>query len=236
MNTKLSLRQTGILAGVFYLLTFVSIPTLSLFKAMHEPGFMLGNDRDSPAIIGSILEVIVALSGIATAVILYPVLKKQNKVAALGLVAVRILEAGTIFLGVVFIQAVTSLHQHGAGIESMTIGQTLVTLYDRTFIIGQSLLPAFNDLLLGYLFFKSRLIPRWLSVIGMIGAFPLIGADLALQFGLIGREDAIGGIAAIPVAFFEFSVGVYLTFWGFKPSNITQKKSWSSEFPNIALL
>lgn len=124
-------RKVFLAAGIFYLLTFVSIPTLSLYAPLHKPGYMLQPGNDNPVIVGGLLEIIVALSGIATAVILYPLLKKYGNRLALGLVASRILEASTMFAGVAFLLTVVSLHQQGAGAQ--VTSQALVTLYDRIF-------------------------------------------------------------------------------------------------------
>ena len=216
-----SLRKTALAAGALYLLTFVSIPTLALYGAIHDPNYIVGRGPDTEVIIGGILEIIVALAGIGTAVALYPVLRKQNEGIALGFVGSRILEAGTIFAGVAFLLTVVALRQAGAGADAVIIGQTLVTLYDRIFLIGQSFMPAVNDLLLGFLLYQSRLVPRSLSLIGLIGAILLVAGDIAVLFGLIGQHAPSTALAAIPVALFEFSLGVWLVVKGFKPSPIT---------------
>lgn len=211
-----SLRKTSLAAGLFYLLTFVSIPTLSLYSAIHEPAYIMGSGSDTPVIIGGLLEIIVALACIATAVVLYPVLKKQHEGLALGLVASRVLEASTIFVGVAFLLSVVSLRQAGVGADGIVASQTLVALYDRIFLLGQSFLPAINDLILGLLLYHSRLVPRFLAMIGIIGAVPLVVGYLAILFGLIERNSPIAGLAALPVAVFEFSLGVYLVVKGFR--------------------
>ncbi|HMI68239.1 MAG TPA: DUF4386 domain-containing protein [Cyclobacteriaceae bacterium] len=216
-----SLRKTALAAGALYLLTFVSIPTLALYGAIHDPNYIVGRGPDTEVIIGGILEIIVALAGIGTAVALYPVLRKQNEGVALGLVGSRVLEAGTMFAGVAFLLTVVALRQAGAGADAVIIGQTLVTLYDRIFLIGQSFMPAVNDLLLGFLLYQSRLVPRSLSLIGLIGAILLVAGDIAVLFGLIGQHAPSTALAAIPVALFEFSLGVWLVVKGFKPSPIT---------------
>ena len=110
-----SMRKTALLAGVLYLLTFVSIPTLALYGSIHEPNYIVGPGPDNAVIIGGILEIIVALAGIGTAVVLFPVLKKQHEGVALGLVASRVLEAGTMFAGVAFLLSVVTLRQAGSG-------------------------------------------------------------------------------------------------------------------------
>jgi hypothetical protein len=209
------------IAGALYLLTFVSIPTLALYSPLREPNYVVGPGPDTPVIVGGVLEIIVALAGISTAVVLFPVLKKQNDSVALGLVAARILESGTIFVGVAFILSIVTLRQVGAGADALVTSHALITLYDRIFLLGQSFMPAVCDLLLGVLLYKARLVPRALSLIGIIGAPILVGGYIAVLFGLIGQHAPSTALAAIPVALFEFSLGVYLVVKGFKPSAIT---------------
>jgi len=102
-------RRISLAAGIAYVLTFVSIPTLALYGTVRGASYVTGTGgSDTAAIVGGILEIIVALAGIATAVILFPLLKKQNESFALGLVAARILESGTIFVGVAFILSIVT--------------------------------------------------------------------------------------------------------------------------------
>lgn len=209
-----SLRKTSLIAGVLYLLTFVSIPTLALYGAIHGANYILGPGPDTPAIIGGVLEIIVALCGIGTAIVLFPVLKKQNEEAALGLVAARILESATIFVGVAFLLSIVSLRQAGVGNSALATSHALVSLYDRIFLLGQSFLPAICDMLLGFLLYKSRLVPRTLSLIGIIGAPLLIVGYMAILFGVIDRISPMAALAAVPIALFEFSLGIWLVVKG----------------------
>ena len=107
---------------------------------------------------------------------------------------------------------------------------TLVALYDRIFLLGQSFMPAVYDLLLGFLLYQSRLVPRGLSLIGIIGAPLLLAGYLAVMFGLIGQHAPVAGLSALPVALFEFSLGVWLVVKGFKPSAILSSDLFSSGF------
>ena len=216
-----SLRKTSLVAGLLYLLTFVSIPTLALYGDVKSANYIVGSGPDTPAIIGGILEIIIALAGIGTAVVLYPVLRKQNESAALGLVAARILESGTIFAGVAFLLSIVTLRQAGAGADALASSHTLVALYDRIFLLGQSFMPAICDLLLGFLLFQSRLVPRGLSLIGIVGGPVLLIGYFAILFGIIGQHAPLTFSFAILVALFEFSLGIYLVVKGFKPSPIT---------------
>jgi hypothetical protein len=211
-------HKTAFWAGFFYILTFVSVPTLFLYQPIHEPNYLLSNANDNNVVIGGILEIIVALCGIITSIILYSVLKKQNQTLAIGLLASRIVEAGTMFVGVAFLLGAVSLHQQGADASSSPIAQTLVALYDRIFVLGQGFMPAINDILLGILLYKSRIVPRGLSLIGIIGAFPLFAGYFAIMFGIFERTSAIAGSSALMVAIFEFSLGIYLLVKGIKKS------------------
>jgi hypothetical protein len=215
------LRKTALIAGLLYLLTFVSIPTLALYGSVHDPNYIIGAGSNSPVLVGGVLEVIVALAGIGTAVVLYLVLKRQNEAVALGLVGSRVLEAAGILAGVACLLTIVTLREGGAGNGALVTGQALVALYDRIFLLSQSLMPAVNDLLLGYLLYKSRLVPRVLPVLAFIGAPLLLVSDAAVLFGVVERVSALPAIATLPVALFEFSLGVYLTVKGFRPSPIT---------------
>ena len=197
-----SLRKTALVAGVFYVITFVSIPTLALYGAVHDPNYMVGPGPDTP-------------------VVLYPVVKRQGEARALGFVGARVLEAATIFVGVASLLTVVTLRQAGAGADGLVAGQALVAFYDRIFALGQGLIPAVNALLLGTLLYQSRLVPRALPMLGLIGAALLIATDAAVVFGLLDRLSPLAAILTIPIAVWEFSLGVYLIVKGFKPSPIT---------------
>lgn len=216
-----SLRKTALVAGVLYLITFVSIPTLALYGSVTEEDYIVGPGPDTAVILGGVLEMIVALACIGTAVVLYPVVKRQNEAVALGFVGVRVLEAATIVAGVVSLLAIVTLRQAGVGAEALVTGQALVALHDWTFLLGQGLLPAVNALLLGSLMYQSRLVPRILPVLGFIGAPLLIASAGATMFGVWGQVSVLSGISALLIAVWEFSLGVWLIVKGFKASPIT---------------
>ncbi|MET3808298.1 hypothetical protein ABIB25_005327 [Nakamurella sp. UYEF19] len=215
------LRRSSLAAGVLYLITFVSIPTLSLYRAARDPNFVLGSGPDSPVLVGGILELIVALAGIGTAVALYPVMKRQNQSLALGFVATRTLEAATIFAGVTSVLSVVSLRRAGAGTGAVDTARGLIAQHDWIFLLGQASLPAVNALLLGTLMYRSGLVPRILPIIGLIGAPILLASVTAKYFGLYTELSGWSLLGALPIAAWEFSLGVYLTFRGFRPSQIT---------------
>lgn len=213
-------RKISLTAGILYLLTFISIPTLSLYAPIKSAHYIVNGGSDTGAIVGVILEVIMALACIGTAVVLYPLLKKQSEMLALGLVASRILEACAIFIGTCLIMSIISLHQANAGGGALASGHTLAILYDRVFLQSQSFLPAINDLLLGILLYKSRLVPRALSIIGIVGAFPLIAGYVAVMFNLTDQHSSWAGLSALLVAVFELSLGIWLVARGFNPKAV----------------
>ena len=212
-------RKIALAAGVLYLLTFVSIPIGFLYSSvLNDPNYIVGSGTDTAVIIGGILEIIVALAGIGTAVVLFPVVKRQNEGVALGFVGSRVLEASTIFADVVCLLAVVTLRRAGVGAEALVTGKALVVLYSL-FRLGQNLMPAVNDLLLGSLLYQSRLVPRVLPLLGFIGAPLLIANTIAVMFGLTsGPIYLLTGIGVLPIALFEFSLGIWLTVKGFNPS------------------
>jgi hypothetical protein len=218
-----SLRKYSLAAGVFYLLTFVSIPTLALYRSVRGPNFVTGPGPDGPVILGVLLEIIVALAGIGTAVALYPVVKRQGEARAVGFVASRTLEAATIYVGIISLMSIVTLRQAGAGAAALSTAQGLAAQYRWTFLFGQSFIPAINGVLLGSLLYDSRLVPRWLPVLGFIGAGLLVTAWFAVLFGFIQAVGPVAAASALPIAVWEFSLGVYLTVWGFKPSPITSQ-------------
>jgi hypothetical protein len=148
------------------------------------------------------------------------VLKRQNEGVALGLVGARTLEAATIFAGVVTLMAMVTLRQAGPGPGALTTGQTLIGLHDWTFTLSQSLLPAVNALLLGSLLYQSRLVPRILPLLAFIGAPLLVVSTMATLFGANEYGSAMSGLMTIPIALWEFSLGVYLVVRGFRPAGL----------------
>jgi hypothetical protein len=223
-----STRKTALVAGVFYLITFISIPTLALYGPVrNHRDWIISSGANTAVLVGGFLEVIVALACIGTAVTLYPVVKRQNEGVALGFVAARVLEASMIFAGVVSLLSLVTLRQDlggaaGADTASLvTTGASHVAIYNWTFLLGQSLMPAINALLLGSLMYRSRLVPRVIPVMGLIGAPLLITAVFATLFGGIEQGSALTALAALPVAAWELSLGVWLVVKGFRPSPIT---------------
>jgi uncharacterized protein DUF4386 len=222
------LRKTASIAGACYVLTFItSIPTLGLYGPVKKLGFITGSGSDAGVHLGAFMEVILALAGVGTALALYPIVKRQNQSAALGFVTSRLLEASMIVVGVVSLLTVVTLKHDSTGATGadaaalITAGKTLVAFHNWTFILGQSLMPGVNALLLGSLLYRSRLVPRIIPTIGLIGAPLLLMSVSATIFGLWTQISPVGVILGLPVALWELSLGVWLVVKGFTPSAIT---------------
>ena len=222
-----SMRRTSLVAGILYLLTFVSIPTLFLYDPVRgNADFVLGAGSDTGVRWAALSEVIVALAGIGTAVVLFRVAKRQSETAALGFVTARVLEAALILVGVVSMLTILTLRHDVAGTAGadpaslVTTGRTLVATYDWAFLLSQSLMPVFNALCLGYVVYRSGLVPRILPIVGLVGAPLLLASDLAIFFGVYDRMAPIAALAALPIAAWEFSLGVYLVTKGFRPAAV----------------
>ena len=221
------MRKTSLAAGILYLLTFVSIPTLALYQPIRDDAdFVLGGGSDTGVLWGALSEVVVALAGIGTAVVLFRVVRRQSETAALGFVASRIVEAAGILVGVVSLLSLVALRDDVAGTAGadpaslVTTGHSLVATYDSAFLLSQSLMPVFNALCLGYLMYRSGLVPRILPIMGLVGAPLLLTSDILIFLGVIDRVSPFAAVAFIPIAVWELSLGIYLTVKGFRPAAV----------------
>jgi hypothetical protein len=218
-------RRTAVIAGALYLLTFVtSIPTLGLYAPVRDDaGFVLGDGSATGVLAGISLEVALALSCVATAVVLFPVVRRRSETAALGFLAARVLEAGLILLGVVSLLSVVALRDDVAGTAGVdasslvTAGRVLTTVYDGTFLVGQSLMPVVSAVFLGTVLYRSGLVPRLIPAIGLLGAPLLLASDIAIAWGGYEQGSPLAGLAALPIAVWEFALGVWLLVKGFRP-------------------
>lgn len=213
-------RKAALYAGLFYLGTFVfSIPALGLYEGvLDDPNFVLGSGGDRGVLWGGLIEVLTGLTGIGTAVAVYPVIKRFGPGRAAGFVASRTLEAAMIFTGVLAVLAVYTLRQHGGDPAMLTTtADGLVAFKDWTFLLGPGVAPAINALCFATILYTSRLVPRWISTLGLIGAPLLLLASTGTLFGGWEQVSPIGFALALPIATWELSVGVYMLVKGFRP-------------------
>ena len=224
------LRRTAFIAGVMYLITFAgSIPARFYFLApvLSDPGYIVGAGADTRVLIGGLLDLVTALAGIASAVVLFRVVKRQNETLALGLVTSRLLEAAIMAVGVVSLFAVVTLRQDLSGAAGAdeaaltTVGAALVAAYEWTFLLGPGVMPVVNALLLGTLMYQSGLVPRVIPLMGLVGAPLLLTSNVATMLGVNDATTVWSLVGVAPIFFWELSLGIWLTVKGFTPSPIT---------------
>ena len=219
-----SLRKTAFVAGLLYLITYLAIPTVVLYgPALDGPNFIASAGDSTGILWAAVLELIVAFAIVGTGVALFPVLKRQNEGVALGFVTARLFETGIIVVGIISVLSIVTLRQDAAvagaaPLSLVNTGRSLVAIHDWTFLIGQTLLPGINALLLGSLMYRSGLVPRVIPLLGLIGAPLMISSALGQVVGINSEYSAWSAIALVPIFLWELTLGLWLVFKGFKPS------------------
>jgi hypothetical protein len=222
-----SAQRTARIAGLWFIGTFVfSIPAVLLYDpVLNDTDYVLGSGFDTRISVGALLEILLAISNIATAIVIFPIVRRVNEAVALGYVALRIVESVMIVIGLISLMSVVTLRDDlaGTGIDEGSLelaGQSLVAFHDWTFLLGPQFCAGIgNGILLGYLMYKSELVPRRVAVLGLIGGpLAFVGGVLAL-FGVFDQPSAgIFAFTIIEIAW-ELFIAVYWTFWGFQRSS-----------------
>jgi hypothetical protein len=215
------------LTGLLFLITYAtSIPPFVLFyaPAHSDPAFILGGGFDAGVSWGAFLELLLIAANIGSALTLYPVLRRRFEVLSLGFVAARITESVFIAVGIVAMMALNTLRLN-AGADGtdeaslLVVGETLLAIHDWTFNLGPGVVVGVgNGLILGWMMWKTRLVPRAMSILGLIGGPALLLAGTAILFGVIEAGSTWQMIATIPEFFWELSLGVWLLVKGFSPA------------------
>ncbi|MCZ2849348.1 DUF4386 domain-containing protein [Modestobacter sp. VKM Ac-2978] len=207
-------RGNATAAGWFFIVAAVAaIAGLALYQpALGDPAYVLGAGSDGRVLLGGFLEVVLAASCIGTAVALYPVVKRESESVALGYVCGRLLEAAVITTGIAATLSLVTLR--GAG-SSTEVARALIAVHDWTFLLGPGLVIGVNSLLLAWLMHRSRLVPRWIAVLGLIGGPLVFVSSTAVLFGLYEDTSPWRFVAAIPVTAWEMSLAVRLIAKGF---------------------
>jgi hypothetical protein len=221
-------RRIARIAGWLWVITFVtSIPALLLYQpVLNHIGYITGAGPDTRVLLGAFLELILIAANIGTAVVMFPILKRQHEGLALGFVTARVIECVFIAIGILSLLTIVTLRQDLAGTSSdaatlTTVGRSLVAIKDWTFLIGPGFVVGIgNGLILGYLMYRSRLVPRWMAMLGLVGGPLVCASGTAVLFGGIALGGAAQFVATIPEIAWELSLGIYLVVKGFKPSAI----------------
>ena len=234
------MRKTALAAGLLYIATFVfSIPALAFYDdVVNNADYVLGAGNGDGVLWGGLFEVITALTGIGTAVVLYRVAKQYDSNRAVGFVAFRVLEASMIFVGVISLLAVFTLRQDFAGGDPTAVtaaASALVAVKQWTFLLGPGLMAPFNAVCLATVMYRSRLVPRIIPTIGLIGAPLLLASFAATLFGAFDQVSGPALLLALPIAIWEFSLGVWLTVKGFNASKVREEPEVITAPPVMAM-
>lgn len=228
-------QRTARITGFLFLVTFVtSIPAYFLLydPVLNDSTYIVDGAANGRVSLGAVLELFLIIANIGTAVVLYPILKRQNKILALGFVTARIFESVFIAIGIVSLLAVVTLRRDATDAAPMlvAIGKTLVAIHDWTFVLGPGFIVGIgNGLILGYLMYRSGLVPRRMAMLGLIGGPLICLSGIAVVLNAIDKGSAVQAIATIPEFLWELFLGIYLLVKGFKPSPIL---SMSTDRPN----
>ncbi|HKO26774.1 MAG TPA: DUF4386 domain-containing protein [Solirubrobacteraceae bacterium] len=212
--------------GVLYLITFVtSIVGLLLYETVlrHPVSYIAGAGHDKQVLLGALLELLLIIANIGTAVVIFPIVRRQSEVLALGYVTARLFECTFILVGIVSMVAIITLRNQAAGAAEGTVAYILAAIKDWTFLLGPGWVVGWgNGLLLGYLMYRSELVPRRACWLGLVGGPLLSLVGTAILLGGNNPSSALHslqGIATIPEFAWELFLGVYCTFWGFRRSS-----------------
>jgi hypothetical protein len=218
-------RRARIFGALFGLTFVTSIAALALYDPiLNESDYILGDGDDARIQLGAYLEVFLAITNIGTAVVIWPIVRRQSETLALSFVASRTVEATFIVVGAISLLSILTLQDDLAGSAdagSLSVaGESLVALHDWTFLIGPGFCVGVNGLVLGYLFYKSGLVPPTLAMFGVIGGPLIFVSATAVLFGAYDQTDGIGFVTAIPEIIFEGGITIYTLWKGFRPCAI----------------
>lgn len=223
-------KRIGRTFGVWFLLTWVfAIAGRELLDpAYNDPHYILGAGSDVRVQLGAVFDFLLIIANIATAVVLYPIVKRQSQIGALGYVTARIMESAFIMVGLLSLVSIVALRQDVSGLTGADVaaleatGRSLATVYEFAFLFGPGLVVGFgNGLILGWLMYSSGLVPRRLAMLGLIGGPSLIVAFVLVLFEVVETGSAGQFVFSLPEMVWEAALPIYVIWKGFRPSAIT---------------
>lgn len=212
-------RRSALAAGLLYLATIASsIPALALIQpVLTQPDYVLGEGPQGRVVLGIVLDLVNVAAAIGTAVAIYPLIRRRHETLAIGFVASRLLEGATLAAGALALVAVVTLRRDpGTASDSALVSAALalVSFRDATFLLAPGLLASVNAVLLGTALYRSRLVPRAIPVVGLVGAPLLFLATLATLAGLFEQLSPLSVVATLPIFAWELCLGLHLALRG----------------------
>jgi hypothetical protein len=218
-------QAIGRVFGWFFLATFLtSIPAyfIGYAKMLETPSLITGSGADPSTGIatGATLEVLLIVANVATAVVAYPVLKRESEMGAIGYVSARLVEATFIAIGIISALAFLLMRQEATAASAPALGNVFVDFYYRAFLVGPGFFAGLaNGVILGYLMYRSELVPRGMTWLGLIGGPLVMITGILVMYDVIERQSAVQVIATLPEALWELSLSIYCIVKGFRLSS-----------------
>ncbi len=223
-------QRHGRIFGLLFIATFVtSIAALALFQSvLDDPAaYIAGGGKDNQLYLGALLEFLLVIANVGTAVVLYPIARRQNEALAIGYVAARIIESVFIAAGIIFVLGAVSLRQDSPDAGDLAV--SLAQLKDWTFLLGPGMVVPFgNGLILGYLMYKSGLVPRRMAWLGMIGGPLLLFGNFGVLFDWWDQTGLVS-LLVIPEFIWEAFLGIYCAIWGFRKDSPIVRPNWRGD-------
>ena len=216
-------RRAAFVMGALYIATFLtSIPAVLLYHpVLNDTHYILGAGPDTRVLLGAFLEVLLIMANIGTGLALFSVLRRQHEGLAVGYVAARVMECVFIGVGILSVLSIVTLRRHAAGADPaslLVVGRALVAVHDWTFLLGPGLCGLWNGLILGYLLYRSGLMPRRLTLIGLVGGPLIFCSGIAVLFGLYTQTSPVSGLVTVPEFVWEASIGIWFVVQALKPA------------------
>lgn len=221
--TPVDLRRTATVTGWLMVITFVtSIPAYFFFYApvRDHPDYITGagSDPTSSVALGALLELLLIIANVGTAVAPYAVFRRYSERLAIGYVTARLIESTFIAIGIISLLTFLLMRQEGTAGTNAAFGELFVAIYDRAFLLGPGIFACVaNGIVLGSLMYRSGLVPRGLAAIGLVGGPLLAVVSVLVMFDITERGSGLQSIATIPEFIWELSFGIYLIVKGFRP-------------------
>jgi hypothetical protein len=226
-------RRRARTAGWLMALTFLtSIPAaLILYEpVLNDADYILGGGEDARITAGAFLEILLMIGNVGTAVVMFPILRRYSETLALSYFASRTIEATIIGIGAISLLSIVTLRDDlaadiGGDEASLDIaGQTLVAIHDWTFLFGPGFCVGVNGILLGWMMYRTGLMPPRLAMLGVVGGPLIFVSAIAVLFGAY-EQDGLHALFSLPEAAFEAAFAIYLIVRGFRPSPVLAVRS-----------
>ena len=231
--TQQTARTIALVTGVLFIITYITSipPVLFLYgPVLNDPRYIVGAGADNGVSLGAFLELLLIVANIGTTVVLFPILKRVNEIFALGYVTARVVESVFIAVGILSLLAVVTLRQDVAGAANadagslVAVGKSLVALHDWTFLLGPGFVVGIgNGLLLGYLMYKSALVPQPMAMLGLIAGPVLLARFVGILFGVVEPGSVVGSLMVVPEFIWELALGIWLIVKGFNPAAVAAR-------------